>query len=524
MTTETYIRGLRVPFGLKDGRLYTARDTERGLACGCRCPDCGCQLIANKGEHKRDYFSHYQSRECAGGYESAIHLMAKQIIEDKKYIFVPEYHKTLERTMDTGEILKQDVSIPGHRLEFVDVFLEKRVDGLRPDVIGVTSDGIEVFIEVLFTHAVTDNKRELFAKKNLIELDLSTLPQDIVSDGDQFTKEVLSEASREWISCHLYREEIANAKQALQKKVERWEMDQKERELAEQNKAQWEQDQIRRKAEIESLKIKNRESYSYHLKQLRTHSHGQQEPRLDADLEKSIAQSIGLDDLPEELNYSQNKDWIFKKHRTIWQSFIYERYIHGHQGRLVLANEVKTAIVREIGLLDWVHELISCELAGAWFFTPEENYMIPKSSLPYDLIFNYFKYLSRVGLISQSTHIRSEFLVKFNSLKDFQYHKAELEEKRRLTELKLQRVEEQRKQKYLEDNQKRISFLIDRAKFLFKNGVRDIKRCANCHFFQEPNDGDSCLECNHSRLWEDTLSKSYIETLPHRLRSVKIHK
>ena len=41
MAVDTSNDGLRVPFGLRQGRLYPPQGTERGLACECVCPGCG---------------------------------------------------------------------------------------------------------------------------------------------------------------------------------------------------------------------------------------------------------------------------------------------------------------------------------------------------------------------------------------------------------------------------------------------------------------------------------------------------
>ena len=38
--------GLRVPFGLRDGRVWAPREVEPGLACRCVCPACQQPLVA----------------------------------------------------------------------------------------------------------------------------------------------------------------------------------------------------------------------------------------------------------------------------------------------------------------------------------------------------------------------------------------------------------------------------------------------------------------------------------------------
>ena len=80
---------LKVPFGLREGRLYRPDDVSSGKACGCICPACEATLIANQGKLKRAYFSHFRTETCAGGYETAVHLMAKQVILDERRLRTP---------------------------------------------------------------------------------------------------------------------------------------------------------------------------------------------------------------------------------------------------------------------------------------------------------------------------------------------------------------------------------------------------------------------------------------------------
>ncbi len=559
MAVDTSNDGLRVPFGLRQGRLYPPQGTERGLACECVCPGCGSALIANQGERKRPYFSHHQSRECLGGYESAVHLMAKQIIDDRRYIVIPEFRHSIGRKMPTGDVLSEEVVVPGRRLEFVDVRVEQTVDGLRPDVIGVTSDGIEILIEVYVTHAVTGDKRERFAKKNLVELDLSMLPQDLVANEKLFAEEVLSGARREWIACQLYREEIKAAHQTLQEKVRRFITD--HRASVEQAKTERQQRRLaeqaaeKKKVEIEGHKSRLRERYSRQLEKLQTQTSDQQrqDPRLDSGTLQAIAQRLGRDELPAALAHEQNGDWIFRVHRTVWQAFIYERFIQGNSRNSLRTNDVKRAVVREFGLVEWIAELINLKhqhkvqgcnrgqwygKKGVWFFTDAENRMIPS---PYLLVLNHLKRLAHEGLLTLEHRGGDSFTVKFDSFAALEGYRAEQAEKARLVELERQKAalelrkpvraepewlrlaEIERRKKYTEDNEKRIAHLVALVDTLFvKKGVRDVKRCNHCSHFQELTDGDSCKECNCSKLWDIELTSSYLETLPHRLRCLRL--
>ena len=48
-----------LPFGLhRDGTYRTPHEVDRGLDCGCHCPECGRRLIARQGEEVTYHFAH----------------------------------------------------------------------------------------------------------------------------------------------------------------------------------------------------------------------------------------------------------------------------------------------------------------------------------------------------------------------------------------------------------------------------------------------------------------------------------
>lgn len=548
MAVDTNTKGLRVPFGLKQGRLYPPQMTDRGLACECVCPGCGSALIANQGIHRRPYFSHHQSQECVHGYESAAHMMAKQIIQVSKYIVVPEYSKTIQRKMPTGDILSETIFIPSTRVDFVDIQVEQTLDGLRPDVIGMTSNGVEILIEVYVTHAVTDDKRERFSKKNLIELDLRLLQPDLVADETLFAEKVLSGADREWISCHLYREEIKIARHTLRENVRRF---------INEHRTRIEQANIERlaaierskqKAQIDERRSQLREKNSHLLDRLKTQAlnHGHNDQGLEMEKVRAIAQQLGVVELPTLLSYKQKEDWIFKAHRSIWQAFVYEKFIQGKPLITLYANDVKRAVVREFGMLEWIQELINLKYQqkvqgsnrgqwygkkGVWFFTDAENRMIPS---PYLLILNYLKRLTHEGMLTLKHPDSDSFTVKFDSFSALASYRAEqtaqarlIEQERQKTVIaeneRLRQADIDRRKKYAEDSEKRIVQLIALAECLLATkGERDVNMCNQCSHIQEKVDGDFCLECTLSQLFEVNLTFLFLKQLPHRLRSLRL--
>ena len=81
---------LKNPYGLQNNIVRTPESVERGLACGCVCPACGEPLVANHGtEIKQPYFSHESGRSCEAAYQTALHLLAKEVLATEKKIMLP---------------------------------------------------------------------------------------------------------------------------------------------------------------------------------------------------------------------------------------------------------------------------------------------------------------------------------------------------------------------------------------------------------------------------------------------------
>lgn len=153
-------------YGLQGDRLVHIDEVEKGLACNCLCPHCKSQLIAKKGEHRVKHFAHYKLADCDHGTETALHLMAKDIIEKTRTVFVPFVPKT-----------EYDLSTNGRVMTFERAVIEKQLSSdIRGDVVLFNGESF-LNVEIKVTHEVDTQKTiDLF---NLgiptIEIDLSDL-------------------------------------------------------------------------------------------------------------------------------------------------------------------------------------------------------------------------------------------------------------------------------------------------------------------------------------------------------------
>jgi hypothetical protein len=192
-------RKLTVPFGMKDGRPVFVSDVALGLECECRCPECGEALVARNrdfpGRRRVRHFQHARTSSCPGGFESAVHRMAKDVLARADAVLLPRW-------------ASGDIVIEPEPLVIVNARAEvPLLDGAaRPDVLvhGMASD-IEfdvLCVEVLVHHRVDEPKRDLLIANGLdtIEIDLSGLDDEAVADPFAFRREVLENpANRHWI-------------------------------------------------------------------------------------------------------------------------------------------------------------------------------------------------------------------------------------------------------------------------------------------------------------------------------------
>ena len=90
---------VKLPYGLRQEgeseRLVHISEiipSESGLRCRCVCPSCGVRLQAKLPKTRKDFtprFAHHRGDECEYAVETALHLKAKEIIEEEKQLHLP---------------------------------------------------------------------------------------------------------------------------------------------------------------------------------------------------------------------------------------------------------------------------------------------------------------------------------------------------------------------------------------------------------------------------------------------------
>ena len=170
MTTHS-----KLIYALKDGNIVSIDDVPSGKECGCVCPACGDELIARKGQKRMHHFAHRSNEDCEYGYESSLHLAAKDILSRSEKMVIPPIYVEFPQSGKSKELLYLKKEIPVDRVE-----LEKRFDDIIPDIV-VDSGDKYFFIEIYVTHPIDDEKLKKLKEKNIstIEIDLSKIKRDI---------------------------------------------------------------------------------------------------------------------------------------------------------------------------------------------------------------------------------------------------------------------------------------------------------------------------------------------------------
>ena len=173
---------LQLIYALKNGKAIHISEVESGLKCGCVCPACGEPLVAKKGNKNLHHFAHKSGQNCEHGYETSLHLAAKEILSETKKIVIPEVFLTFPNSYKKREKISdpKEISID-------EVKLEQRYDDIIPDVV-VISGGKELFVEIFVTHKIDDIKLEKLKEKKI-----STIEVDLSKQKKTITKEELSQ-------------------------------------------------------------------------------------------------------------------------------------------------------------------------------------------------------------------------------------------------------------------------------------------------------------------------------------------
>jgi hypothetical protein len=217
--------GDSIPFALSesDQRLYEPRAVPLGKLCGCICPGCRQPVYAKHcmSGIRVPHFAHAPGSDCANGFETALHLAAKQLIESRGVLAFPELLVSIDITDDLGRTHKPEKQLaPAGRRALASVALEQSMGQIRPDV-RVDAEGLgDVLVEIAVTHFVDQYKLGQIKQTGIaaIEIDLSML-RDATFEALELAL-FDNPAGTRW----LYHPDEARTRRALRESIQ-WKLD-----------------------------------------------------------------------------------------------------------------------------------------------------------------------------------------------------------------------------------------------------------------------------------------------------------
>ena len=171
-------------YALLNDELVHISSVERGIKCGCVCPNCRSILVAKKGDKNAHHFAHYITEDCNHGSETALHMMAKNIIAKRLALWVPVVPKNEYDDTKAGKI----VSFEKAEIE------RKMSDSIRSDVLLHVGDRL-LNVEIKVTHEIDERKTiEIFnLGVSTVEIDLCDIKNDF---NPEMVEKILMEGTR----------------------------------------------------------------------------------------------------------------------------------------------------------------------------------------------------------------------------------------------------------------------------------------------------------------------------------------
>lgn len=191
--------------GIKNGEIVNISSVESGLVCDCLCPACKTPLVAKKGGINVHHFAHqngidcnkwyeitqhfkYKTDECDkdnqniscsehqngnnyyGEGETALHILAKKILENEKKVLIPPVKI---RFYNGGTIW--DISTLG-MIRFKESYQEKSLGSVVPDLLIHFKDRL-LAIEIYVTNKTDESKINKYQTLGIsaIEINLSNI-------------------------------------------------------------------------------------------------------------------------------------------------------------------------------------------------------------------------------------------------------------------------------------------------------------------------------------------------------------
>ena len=183
----------RINVALKDDKIVTIDEVERGLDCGCVCIHCHARLKARKGDEREHHFAHHDGQGTMACYENAFRVATREAFLKTGVIQLP-----IDRINEEHEVIHDVFSFQYNSVKIIDS-VKKSGKGLEILVELMNEKG--VLLDVLIS--TRDNSGEDIEKKSFRE-NISRIRINLTNfqalTFDEFRRFLANDTlSKEWI-------------------------------------------------------------------------------------------------------------------------------------------------------------------------------------------------------------------------------------------------------------------------------------------------------------------------------------
>lgn len=503
---------IKIPFGLKEDRLWFVTAVENGNACGCLCPDCLRPLQArnNPSNYTRPYFAHIAGSDCIYNGMTDIHRMAQQILLEEKQIELPEFHAIPSiRLKDGSWLYGNEVSLRSKVFFAETSSLEHRENNYIADVVYGSNEG-ELLVEVAATHFVGELKTEKVVNANrpMIEINLSALDSEILFDREAFRAVVINPGERaKWINNPEGNFLVEQEKERLKEEKDRRNIGIEQSQLIEKKRKstqQAKQNSLEKRRQEERGKILSELAILESSRSLEWQSERRQRLNAQRHVHFDIEETERVYELPI-IDVEVFGDWIFETARANWQALVLN-ILMNNRHTLIPVNKLKQQVVRQFGVIAFMEKLNIVKQQekrkgrergkayadyGCWYLKRFENSSIISPFLPIT------KYIDHLCFIQLATRNKEACQTLYTSTDEYAKDLLRKEQQRREA-VQQSIIERQISAEAKERSKEGLRRLIEqRENYLTAADERVLR--------ESDGKGSRCLRCKMSRLANEDL-------------------
>lgn len=543
----------KIPFGLRAGVMVHVQNVAYGKNCGCVCAECLQKLVACNREPRKvaKYFRHANGAECPGGYETAIHRAAKEVLLRRREVSLPGCDRRVSFCASDGREFSEVVALTSQKVIPEEAYEESWQEGIRPDVVFVFT-GKQIYIEVRVTHAVDELKKQKIMEKGCraIEIDLGNLTPIDLLDMDSFERRVCHALDcRSWVFWPDFEEMVEDAMVRQRGLRDAHELRLKELEERRRLSEQAKQDRLRREAEQKAKAAEEKAAEDAKKRNKARHKYAAVLARLpEAEDRERIAAwndyqqgystytSPQASDLKsaEFLLAKTDGFWIFNARYQDWQAYVLDLLFPPVPiGSPISLGALKKAVMGKFHVIPWVKAINDLEYARKQYPQSEAGLVLLTAEVgvvpdAYAAISNYIRHLSVLRLCGQRLEriegdrsiTLQEALKRYRKWQEEKQDRLDLqrfaarmrseEEREYMAQLRETSAEKARKL----ENAVRASELI-----VFLEHKGQGLRCESCYLVS-PGGSARCAFCNQPGLLRNVIiDEEFLRTSSYRMRS-----